>query len=104
MGTDRIHANRARFSNSRGSIWLFIDGSRWYDFGDSRTMLQAFPDDRATRIFRMMSLTLIEHYWLFMITCAAILVGAGRCHILLRPSVNFSGADGTEYWVLVDWS
>ena len=105
MGTDRIHANRARFSNSRGLIWLFIDGSRWYnDFGNSRAMLQAFPDDRATRIFRMTSLALIECYWLLMIMCAAILVGAGRCHVLLWPSVNFSGADGTEYWVLVDWS
>ena len=56
-GTDRIQANGARFSISRGSIWLFIDWSRWYDnFGNFRAMLRAFPDDTATRIFRITSL------------------------------------------------
>ena len=39
-----------------------------------------------------------------MTTCIAILVGAGRRHILLRSSVNFFGADGAEHWFLVDWS
>ena len=56
-GADMIHANGARFSNSRGSICLFIDWSKWYNnFGDSRAMLRTFPDDRTTRIFRMTSL------------------------------------------------
>ena len=36
--------------------------------------------------------------------CIAILIRAGRHHILLRPSVDFLGADSAEHWVLVDWS
>ena len=51
-GAETILANGARFSNSRGTIWLFINWSRWYNnFGDSSAMLRTFPGDRATRIF-----------------------------------------------------
>ena len=56
-GADRILANGARFSNSRGMIWKYINWSRWHNnFGNSSVMLRTFAGDRATRIFCMTSL------------------------------------------------
>ena len=54
---DRIFSNKARFSNSRRTIWKFINWSRWdNNFGNSSAVLRTFAGDRATGIFRTTSL------------------------------------------------
>ena len=86
MGANKSLANGARFSNSRGTTWKYINWSRWHNnFGDSSVMLGTFPGDRVTRIFCMMSLAGRSTITDLVTMCIAFFVGAGRCHILLSP-------------------
>ena len=38
-----------------------------------------------------------------MTLCIAVFFEAGRCHILLNPSVNLVGSYGAKHWILTDW-